>query len=58
LVLNLHQQECFAWLGYHAGDFPVSEKAASEVLALPVNPEVSAEDIEYVCESIVAHYRR
>ncbi len=56
--LCLHQQECFAWLGYHAGDFPVSEKAASEVLALPVNPEVSAEDIEYVCESIVAHYRR
>jgi len=56
--LSLHQQECFAWLGYHAGDFPVSENTASEVLALPVNPGVSAEDIEYVCESIVAYYRR
>lgn len=56
--LSLHQQTCFAWLGYQAGDFPVSEKAAREVLALPVNPEVSAEDIEYVCENIVAYYRR
>lgn len=50
--LSLHQQTCFASLGYHVGDFPVSEKAASEVLALPVNPEVSAADVERICDSI------
>lgn len=55
--LSLHQQECFSGLGYRAGDFSVSEKAVSEVLALPVNPEVSTEDIEYVCENIRSYYR-
>ncbi len=55
--LSLHQQTCFASLGYRAGDFPVSEKAASEVLALPVNPEVLAADIEYVCESVRSFYK-
>jgi dTDP-4-amino-4,6-dideoxygalactose transaminase len=54
--LPLHLQRCFAELGYKAGDFPVSEQLASEALALPVNPEVSAEDIAYVCESILAFY--
>ena len=54
----LHLQRCFAGLGYKAGDFPASEKAASEVLALPVNPEVSFEDIEYVCEAIAGFYRQ
>jgi dTDP-4-amino-4,6-dideoxygalactose transaminase len=56
--LCLHQQSCFASLGYGAGDFPVSEKAATEVLALPVNPEVSAADVEYVCENIKSFYGR
>ena len=55
--LSLHQQTCFASLGYRAGDFPESEKAASEVLALPVNPEVSAEDIDYVCDAIRSFYQ-
>lgn len=54
--LSLHQQPCFASLGYCAGDFPVSEKAATEVLALPVNPEVAAADIQYVCDSIRSFY--
>lgn len=54
--LPLHMQKCFADLGYKAGDFPVSEKLASEALSLPVNPEVSSEDIAYVCESIRAFY--
>ena len=56
--LSLHLQECFEWLGYRAGDFPVSERAAGEVLALPINPEVPAEDIEYICENIAAYYRQ
>jgi dTDP-4-amino-4,6-dideoxygalactose transaminase len=54
--LCLHLQTCFADLGYTTGDFPVSERASSEVLALPVNPEVSAEDIEYVCQTIRSFY--
>ncbi len=55
--LSLHVQPCFSDLGYKRGDFPVSEKASAEVLALPVNPEVSAEDIEYICDKIRSFYR-
>jgi dTDP-4-amino-4,6-dideoxygalactose transaminase len=56
--LSLHQQECFGSLGYKEGDFPASEKAAHEVLALPVNPEVSADDIDYICDAIKSFYSR
>jgi dTDP-4-amino-4,6-dideoxygalactose transaminase len=54
--LSLHLQKCFANLGYEAGDFPISEKLAGEVLALPVNPEVSGEDIQYICQALAAFY--
>ncbi|MGO9241921.1 MAG: DegT/DnrJ/EryC1/StrS family aminotransferase [Bryobacteraceae bacterium] len=46
--LPLHTQVCFGGLGYELGDFPVSEQAAREVLALPVYPGLSAADIGYV----------
>jgi dTDP-4-amino-4,6-dideoxygalactose transaminase len=54
--LPLHLQQCFADLGYKRGDFPVSEQLALDSLSLPVNPEVSAEDIAYICDSIRAFY--
>ena len=44
----LHLQECFAYLGYSKGDFPESERAANEVLSLPMNPDLSDQELEYI----------
>jgi len=56
--LPLHLQPCFSALGYRKGDFPVSEKLALESLALPVHSELTAEDIDFVCESVAGFYCR
>jgi dTDP-4-amino-4,6-dideoxygalactose transaminase len=54
--LPLHLQTCFADLGYKKVDFPVSELLAERSLALPVHPDVTATDIEYVCSTVKAFY--
>lgn len=52
----LHLQQCFEYLGYSRGQMPVSEAAADSTLALPVYPEMSREQQEYVVQQIRAFY--
>jgi len=54
LILSL--QESLRFLGYKKGDFPVSERAAEEVLALPIYPELRVEELESVVEAIRRFY--
>lgn len=54
--LPLHMQKCFRYLGYKKGDFPVSEKAAKEALALPIYPELKEAEQKHVVASIAEFY--
>jgi dTDP-4-amino-4,6-dideoxygalactose transaminase len=53
----LHSQECFAYLKHEPEDFPHSQRAAEEVLALPIYPELTREQREYVVRQIEAFFR-
>jgi len=55
--LPLHLQPCFSYLGYQRGDFPNSELVASQVLALPMYPELTSEQQERVVQKITDFYR-
>jgi dTDP-4-amino-4,6-dideoxygalactose transaminase len=54
--LGLHQQECFRYLGYEKGDLPETERAAEEVLALPIFPELTVDQQRFVVEQIGRFY--
>ncbi|MDR0629623.1 MAG: DegT/DnrJ/EryC1/StrS family aminotransferase [Treponema sp.] len=56
--IPLHLQKCFEYLGYKAGDFPVAERLCESVLALPMFPELTEDEVSYVCESVREFYRR
>jgi dTDP-4-amino-4,6-dideoxygalactose transaminase len=55
--LPLHQQASLASLGYKHGDFPISEAAAAEVLALPMYPELREDEQQTVVETIASFYQ-
>jgi len=50
--LPLHLQDCFLSLGYKPGDLPESERASQEVLSLPIFPEITPEEQDWVVQSI------
>jgi len=53
----LHLQECFGYLGHKTGDFPESERAAAETLALPVYPELSEQQLRHVVASVAEFFK-
>ena len=55
--LCLHLQECFKYLGYKVGDFPVAENASKHVLALPMYPELTEGEQEYIVGKINEFYQ-
>jgi len=51
--MPLHLQECFAYLGYKEGDFPVAERVSQEIMSLPMNPYLSDEEIEFIVGKVL-----
>jgi len=54
--LPLHLQKCFSYLGYREGDLPKSARASREVLALPMFPELTADEQRWVVDAIAEFY--
>ena len=54
--VSLHMQDCFSYLGYAEGDCPESEKAARETVAIPIYPELTSEQLDYVVNQIAEFY--
>lgn len=55
--VSFHQQECFRYLGHKDGDFPESERAAKETIALPIYPELTESQQGEVVEAVAGFYR-
>ena len=54
--IPLHLQECFEYLGYKKGDFPVSEQVAEHIISIPIYSELNNEQLRYVTETINAFF--
>ncbi|MEM6552596.1 MAG: DegT/DnrJ/EryC1/StrS family aminotransferase [Planctomycetota bacterium] len=54
--LGLHEQKCFAHLGYKKGDFPHTEHAAATCLSLPIFPELTDEQRQHVADTVVRFF--
>ncbi len=50
--MPLHLQECFEYLGYKEGNFPIAEKVSSEIMSLPMNPYLTDKEIEYIATQL------
>lgn len=50
--MPLHLQECFEYLGYEKGDFPIAEMVSAEILSLPMNPYLSDDEIAYIGKNL------
>ena len=50
--MPLHLQECFSYLDYQEGDFPIAEEVSNEIMSLPMNPYVSDDEIEYIVDRL------
>ena len=50
--VSLHLQKCFKYLGYKVGDFPQAEKAAKQTFTLPIYPELSVEEKDYIIQAV------
>ena len=55
--IPIHLQECFKYLGYEKGDFPIAERISKEIISLPMNPYLTDEEISYIIKSILHYYR-
>ncbi|MGH9748810.1 MAG: DegT/DnrJ/EryC1/StrS family aminotransferase [Candidatus Polarisedimenticolia bacterium] len=52
--IPLHLQPCYAWMGLREGSFPAAERAAREVVSLPMFPELSDTQVDEVCDALAA----
>ena len=52
--IPLHLQECFQYLNYKQGDFPISEKTSNEVMSIPINAFITDKEIKYICHNFEA----
>jgi len=56
--LPLHIQQCFSYLGYNEGDFPISAAAARSTLAIPIYPDLTFDQLSYVAEMIAKFFTK
>lgn len=50
--MPLHLQECFEYLGYSKGDFPIAEQVSNEIMSLPMNPYLRKDEITYIVSNL------